>query len=320
MFRRLLTLIKRNWIFYLFGVLTILGMKLFYSGATSDELDWALAPTTRWVSILSGIAFKKAPGVGYINHDIKFIIAASCSGVQFMIIVWATLFFSFTHKISATWGKILWFGSSLVSSYIYTILINGIRIFLSIRYQATNAMGGLLTSERLHTIEGVLVYMSSLLIIYHVTGLLFRNHLIFCTRGASEEGLTATRDGQTTTGDVQFAVGRAQSAVERELSAARGEQANTRDGQYAYLKSKPTFSKLNRIICYCLPPVIWYLAITVGIPFLNGANKLNNERFTNFAALIIGLCIVVSTAFCLTVFLIKRRFGCQKLSDSKPDP
>ena len=89
----------QNGIFYLTGMLIILGIKLFYSKASVPDLKWILAPTSLWVRILSGIPFDYEPGSGYVSHSFRFIIAPSCSGVQFMLIAAATLLYSFVHRM-----------------------------------------------------------------------------------------------------------------------------------------------------------------------------------------------------------------------------
>lgn len=92
-------MLRQNGIFYLTGLLFILGIKLFYSKASVPDLKWILAPTSLWVRILSGIPFDYEPGSGYVSHSFRFIIAPSCSGVQFMLIAAATLLYSFVHRM-----------------------------------------------------------------------------------------------------------------------------------------------------------------------------------------------------------------------------
>lgn len=92
-------ILRQNGIFYLTGMLIILGIKLFYSKASIPDLKWILAPTSLWVRILSGIPFDYEPGSGYVSHSFRFIIAPSCSGVQFMLIAAATLLYSFVHRM-----------------------------------------------------------------------------------------------------------------------------------------------------------------------------------------------------------------------------
>lgn len=50
---------KKNLVIYIPAVLAVLAVKLFYRTADSGLLSWILAPTTKWVQILSGIAFEK---------------------------------------------------------------------------------------------------------------------------------------------------------------------------------------------------------------------------------------------------------------------
>lgn len=172
------SLIRQNWKLYLVGAAAVLGIKCFYSQAGSNELQWILAPTAWWVRILSGIKFEYAPDAGYINHALRFIIAPSCSGVQFMVISFATLFFSFVHRLGTMKGRQCWLLSSLISSYLLTILVNGLRIVLAIRLPVylhpAGPWGLWLTQERLHTLIGIAVYFTSLSALYHAAGNMIR--------------------------------------------------------------------------------------------------------------------------------------------------
>ena len=97
--------IRQNLAFYLASILILLGMKFFYSGAGCRQLKWLLAPTAGWVGILSGIPFSYEPGAGYINHNLRILIAPSCSGFRFLTITFAMLSFSFLHQIGLTERK-----------------------------------------------------------------------------------------------------------------------------------------------------------------------------------------------------------------------
>lgn len=156
-----------NFIYYLAGFLLIFFLKLFYSSADSESLSWILAPTALCVSLITRIPFTRQPGAGYVNHSLRFIIAPSCSGVQFMIVLIALLLFSFIHRVRR---KAVW--SILVPgfSFLYTILVNSLRITLAIYiplyFPGLTRTGGLLTPEKLHTLIGTLVYFSALLLVY----------------------------------------------------------------------------------------------------------------------------------------------------------
>lgn len=167
-------LVKGYWIFYLIGLAAVFGIKYFYRKAGSDDLQWILTPTAWWVRILSGIPFEYEPHIGYINHHYRFIIAASCSGVQFMTITIATLIYSFVHRMRTMRRGFFWIILSFAISYFFTIFVNGFRIivsiYLPIYLQGRDIYNGWMTPERLHTIIGTAVYFTSLFTIYHIAG------------------------------------------------------------------------------------------------------------------------------------------------------
>lgn len=166
------SLIMQNWIFYLLGIIIIFGVKIFYSAADSNGLKWILRPTAWWVRTLSGISFEYDPYLGYVNHSLRFIIAPSCSGTQFMVITITTLIFSFVHRMETKIRGFCWIVISLVSSYLFTIFVNSLRIVLSIYLplylQKSDIYSGWMTPARLHTSIGIIIYFSSLCIIYHI--------------------------------------------------------------------------------------------------------------------------------------------------------
>lgn len=163
---------KDNWLFYLTGFFALLGMKYLYSQATVNHFTWILAPTVWWVQTLSGIPFHFVPYEGYINHTHQFVIALSCSGVQFMLITTATLLFPFVRQMDTKCKKFFWTALTFPCSYILTILVNTIRILLSIYLPVI--MERYIAPARLHTLIGIFVYFTSLCIIYHLAGLVTR--------------------------------------------------------------------------------------------------------------------------------------------------
>lgn len=172
--QKIIAVIKQNLIFYLLGILLIVGIKYFYRGAGSDELRWLLAPTTYLVTLLCGIPFVYESNAGYVNHSLRFLIAPSCCGIQFMLIIMATLIFSFIHR---TQKKLCWMSASIGVSYLLTIFVNAMRIVLAIYIPAflenTKLQGLCGTPEQLHTAIGVCVYFASLLAVYHIAEVIF---------------------------------------------------------------------------------------------------------------------------------------------------
>ncbi len=234
-------------LYYLLGLIFIIGLKYYYSKASIDDLDWILSPTAWWVTVLSGIPFEKELHIGFINHDHRFIIAASCSGINFLIIAFSTLFFSFIHRMKAGKMKALWLVAVLVSSYSLTILINGLRIILSIYILGLDIYGGWITPERVHMIEGTTVYFLSVLIIYLLAGELVKR---FDCQGNEYPG------------------------------------------------------KLSMTLIYkCIPPVFWYLSITLGVPLLTRAYMNNGMQFMEYVILMVGICVICIAVTIFTAIL-----------------
>ena len=161
-------------LWYFLAAAAVFIVKVYYRTADSDALKWILAPTTWWVRTLSGISFEYTAPMGYISHAYRFIIAPSCSGVRFLLLVFVMTIISFTDRMDSFWKKGAWFLFSVFFSYVSTIFINGIRITVSIYLPLSltrhNLMAGWLTSKRLHTIIGTAIYFCSLFLIYYLAG------------------------------------------------------------------------------------------------------------------------------------------------------
>lgn len=170
-----------NLIIYLIVGIAVLGIKYFYRNADAGSLAWILAPTVWWVRILSGISFVYDPCEGYISHTYQFVIAPSCSGLKFMLITISMLIFPFIHSMETPKRKLGWTFLSVPASYILTILVNTCRIvisiYLPIYLEQKNLISGSLSSERLHTLIGTVVYFTSLFVIYQLA-----SHLVLTGR------------------------------------------------------------------------------------------------------------------------------------------
>lgn len=176
---------------YFIAASLILGIKYWYARAGSSDLEWILLPTARWAELLSGIPFEKTPQIGYINHSLRFIIAPSCSGVQFMLIAFATLCFPFLHRIGTVKKGFCLIASALAAAFLYTVAVNGFRIVLSICLPPL-LMDGLrklpcgncFSAEKLHTLIGTAVYFTALLLLYRGADALFRKaQALLCKAG-----------------------------------------------------------------------------------------------------------------------------------------
>lgn len=155
---------------YLLGGCFAIWLKYRYSHAGSGELLWLLQPVAWWAGRLGRMSFEYEKGIGYVNHAVRFIIAPSCSGVQFFIIVMLMLLFAFVHRMGTRKKRWAWMVFGLFVAYGYTVFVNGIRIVLAVELPLFLARVrfcvGWLSPERLHTLIGVAVYFTALILLY----------------------------------------------------------------------------------------------------------------------------------------------------------
>ena len=293
-------LLRQNFIFYLAGILVILGIKCYYRQADCDSLLWILAPTAWWVELLSKIPFTYISGAGYVNHSLRMVIAPSCSGVRFMTLTFATLVFSFVHIIASS-GKsstansaqppygasgefempdvkalakgLGWIAVSAFLSWIFTVFVNGLRIiiaiYLPLYLEAAGLMKGILTQDRLHTMIGVVVYFIALLTIYRLA-----------------EGFISK-------------IVKRSFPVQKNYTYFRNPTDTCPD---TCAKHFP-LSFLKK----CVPPVFWYFVLTLGLPFLNRVHGDGMAEFTEFAVLVTGCCVLILMPYVIILFCRRQK-------------
>ena len=172
---KLRTIFRKYWQFLMASAMIVFIMN-YFCRANSDALQWILAPTAWWAGVLGGMYFEYLPHQGYINYFHQFLIAPSCAGSRFMLLTFLMLA---SFRLSVFWDgdrqqkmkkEYLWFGFSIVFSYISTVFVNGIRIVVSIYLpditERLHLMNGWLTSDRLHTLIGTGTYFTFLCFTY----------------------------------------------------------------------------------------------------------------------------------------------------------
>ena len=114
-------------------------LKSFYSAASVNDLRWVLAPTTFFVEFITGKQFTFESQAGYMSSDHSFLIAASCSGVNFLIISFLVLALG---KICREWRmEIEWrfLPIAAIAAYIATLAANTTRIVIALYSQNIEA-------------------------------------------------------------------------------------------------------------------------------------------------------------------------------------
>ena len=164
----------KNWKTLLQVLLVILlaaGVKYQYSSANVDHLGWVLAPSTWAVEAVTGIDFYYENHSGYLNPDRTFLIAASCSGVNFLVTAFLAL------SIGAIWRKreegASWRSLILYAALAYatTIVANTVRISTALRLREVPAETGLFSDAQVHRLEGIAVYFGFLLLLFWLSGI-----------------------------------------------------------------------------------------------------------------------------------------------------
>jgi exosortase K len=152
-------------------------MKAFGSRASAEELDALLAPTAWGVELLSGHAFAREAGAGYVNLDLGVAIAPACSGVNFLVIAFLTLLVGFSSRCEGAPRKLAWFGASAALAFAATLVVNTLRITLSLAERELGPWGSL-SAAATHRGVGVIVYLGCLLALYATVDRLFRREAL----------------------------------------------------------------------------------------------------------------------------------------------
>jgi exosortase K len=139
------------------------GVKAFYSQAGADELLWILAPSAWLASFVGGIDLAYEPGAGFISHTYRMVVGPACAGVNFLVIAFLSLYFSFARYRSS---KALWLFLSAGISFGSAIAANGLRIFVSAHLWIADFYGARLTPDLMHRIAGTTIYYGSLVALY----------------------------------------------------------------------------------------------------------------------------------------------------------
>lgn len=159
---------------FILALLISLGLKYHYSRAGSDDLLWVLRPTAGMVEYLSGVRFEKEENRGYVNHERQVIIAPSCAGINFMIIAFCMASFSGLTTLKRSRLKNLWLGISFLTAYLFTLSVNSFRIIVSIYSFRALWFQSFATAKMVHRIEGIIIYLSCLILFHSITGKIVR--------------------------------------------------------------------------------------------------------------------------------------------------
>jgi exosortase K len=160
--------VLQNGAFLFLAAFLAVALKYHYSEARSEDLDWILRPTAWLVERITGIPFEKEVYTGFVSYARRIVIAPACAGVNFLIIAFCMATFSAIHRIQQQRLKGLWLAGCLAGAYGLTVLVNAVRIVVSIYSHDADIDSDWLTAERMHRLEGVIIYFFFLCLFYRI--------------------------------------------------------------------------------------------------------------------------------------------------------
>jgi exosortase K len=150
-------------------VLVMLLLKRHYSLATAAQLNWILWPTAKLVSWFTSARLVLEIGVGYADFGKGIIVAPACAGVNFMIMAFGLTAFYGLRQMRRLPSQLAWLTVALVVAYGLTLVVNTIRIALSMTLYNADIYTDWLTPARVHRLAGVVLYLGALWV--HFLGL-----------------------------------------------------------------------------------------------------------------------------------------------------
>jgi len=149
-----------------FAVVALLAawlLKRHYSQASAEDLRWILAPTTWLTSLFVPGELVFQAGQGYLSREQSVLISPACAGVNFLIVALLSLVLGFSSHFDGLRRRARWFAASLGLAYLTTLVVNALRIGLSVAvaHLATRLTG--LTFQSVHRLIGIFIYLAGLL-------------------------------------------------------------------------------------------------------------------------------------------------------------
>jgi exosortase K len=138
-------------------------LKLHYSRATAEQLCWILGPTTGLSSLVLGREFVFRSGEGYLSRELSILISPACAGVNFLIVAFLSLALGFGRHFPTVRSRARWLVVAAAAAYVTTLVVNVLRIALSVALAHLAARASGLTFQSVHRLLGIAVYLAGLL-------------------------------------------------------------------------------------------------------------------------------------------------------------
>jgi len=146
-------------------LLTAAVLKGLYAVSSTEHLLVLLSPTSFLVGCSLGIPAQYSDA-GFYLAPLHVVIDKSCSGLNFMVILFTALATTAPYRYLSLWRSVLLFTGLLLLSLALTPLVNTSRIVGAIALLKFKAAIPFLASAWMHEAEGAFVYLTALTITY----------------------------------------------------------------------------------------------------------------------------------------------------------
>ncbi len=144
------------------ALLVMVAIKGHYSTASAGQLTWMLAPTARLTAWITSAQPVWEAGTGYVDFGTGIIIAPACAGINFMIMAFGLAAFIGLLRIDRLTPLLAWLVLSLATAYGLALVVNTVRIVVSMALYQSGIHWAWFTVGRVHRLAGVGIYLGAL--------------------------------------------------------------------------------------------------------------------------------------------------------------
>ncbi|WP_408612977.1 exosortase K [Limibacter armeniacum] len=159
----------KNIPYYISAIGLFIILKYLYTIADISDLIFLLEPTNLVVKFLTGAKSVFIQDSGYYFQQLDIIIDKSCAGFNFWLLCFLMLVFLSLKYFEKVILKISAFIFSFIGAYIFTVLVNSSRIFVSVIIQKQAALALPIKEKIIHEGIGILTNLTFLILIYLIT-------------------------------------------------------------------------------------------------------------------------------------------------------
>ena len=138
------------------AAVVVIAGKQYYRTATPGDLAWILAPTAHALTALHCGHFVFDAQAGWVDANQSFAIAPACAGLHFALAAFLALVIGWLSRMrdAKSTAKRLLLAAAI--AYVATIVVNTTRIAIALAMRRPD----------LHQMEGTLVYLGGLVLVY----------------------------------------------------------------------------------------------------------------------------------------------------------